>query len=165
MNVLLAYRDQSPRVRLQITTNGSGTQTKNVLSQLPPDIEVINSAKRSHVHSFFPFNVAPVDSKMYAFAEYTNACFRAEEHGIGLTPYGYYPCAIAGGIDRVFGFDVGRKVAPDPDDPMTGLLQQFCRLCGFFSYSRSRTDLEMLSPSWEVAYERYRTKKPTLSYY
>lgn len=25
--------------------------------------------------------------------------------GMGVTPYGYYPCAVAGGIDRIFGFN------------------------------------------------------------
>lgn len=39
----------------------------------------------------------------------TNGCWVASYCGTGLTPYGYYPCAVAGGIDRVMGFNIGRK--------------------------------------------------------
>jgi hypothetical protein len=105
---------------------------------------------------------------------------------MGLTPFGYYPCAIAGAIDRVFGFDKGRKHLPDPDDVMLDLFSVFCRLCGHFLENQRplwpdrrnngeenledaectvKTDGEIMSPTWITAYESYNKKPPELTKY
>lgn len=166
LDILLAYKkSQSHDICLQLSTNGFGGEVNSTLSKVPKGIEIIISPKKSRTQLFYPFNIAPKDSMIYKYANYSNGCFRISGVGIGLTPYGYYPCAIAGGIDRVFGFDVGRKEIPSPDDSMTDLLQIFCRLCGFFSYGRELTNREVMSSTWRMAYERYRTRKPNLSLY
>lgn len=165
-DILLEYKNRHSRnTCVQLSTNGFGEIVNNTLSRVPKEIEVINSSKDSNVHLFHPFNVAPQDSKLYKYADYSNGCFRTSDVGMGLTPYGYYPCAIAGGIDRVFGFDVGRKEMPSPDDSMVDLLQVFCRLCGFFSYGRKLVRGEAMSSTWRAAYERYGRSKPDMSSY
>ena len=43
--------------------------------------------------------MAPKDDHRHIFSDFRNCCWITEECGLGLTPYGYYHCAIAGGID------------------------------------------------------------------
>ena len=73
--------------------------------------------------------------------------------GIGLTPRGYYMCAVAGGIDRVFGFNRGRAHIPDDSDDMTDQMALFCRLCGHFGFAWP-TRKKKVSPTWKKAYEK-----------
>jgi hypothetical protein len=56
----------------------------------------------------------------------------------GLTPFGYYSCAPASGIDRVIGIDMGHKTLPAPDDQMYELRDKVCRYCGHFIGRRIR---------------------------
>jgi hypothetical protein len=56
----------------------------------------------------------------------------------GLTPFGYYSCAPAGGIDRVIGFDMRHKTLTAPDDQMYELRDKVCRYCGHFIGRRIR---------------------------
>jgi len=166
LDVLLTYKKtRSPDTCIQLSTNGFGQAVNGTLSKVPNGIRIINSSKKSNVHLFHPFNLAPEDSPVYRYADYSNGCWRISGVGMGLTPYGYYPCAIAGGIDRVFGFDVGRKQMPPPNDSMSDVLQIFCALCGFFGYGRKLTNREVMSSTWKIAYEEYRTTKPELSLY
>ena len=73
---------------------------------------------------------------------------------MGVTPYGYYPCAVAGAIDRIFGFN-RRKTLPEPDDDMREELRQFCAVCGHFK-ARTSEPLTgpVTSPTWQKAYAR-----------
>jgi hypothetical protein len=75
-----------------------------------------------------------------------------EHCGIGLTPYGYYPCAVAGGIDRIVGVDRGRKSLPDDDDDLQDQLAVFCRMCGHYDPVPTATVGDRRSPSWAAAY-------------
>ena len=68
-----------------------------------------NTMKESDVQpQFYAFNLAPADRKGASRIDFTNGCSNIEQYGIGLTPSGYYPCAIAGGIDRVANRNLGR---------------------------------------------------------
>ncbi len=166
VNLLLQYRDTyCPDTRIELTTNGYGRYVNKVIGKIPPGIEVHNSAKESQVQpTFSTFNVAPIDEPEYAKAEFANGCPITSECGIGLTPYGYYPCAIAGAIDRTFGLDLGRKELPDFDDNMEPELRRFCALCGHFKRDREApVDGPVQSPVWRAAYARARCQPPRLS--
>jgi len=154
----------SPDTSLHLVTNGFGRKVASVLSQVPKKVKIENSSKESSEQFFHPFNVAPKDRIEFKFADYSNGCEQTSKWGIGLTPYGYYPCALAGGIDRIFGFDLGRKRLPSPDDSMVDQLQVFCKLCGMFRYA-NHTWQGVMSLSWEKAYAEYKKKKPSLSLY
>jgi hypothetical protein len=68
---------------------------------------------------------------------------------------GFYPCAVAGAIDRVFGFNQAIKsVADVSEGAMVTKYQAFCRLCG---YNRPIDDSSrtLLSPAWKRAVERH----------
>ncbi|MFZ0964635.1 MAG: radical SAM protein [Terriglobia bacterium] len=166
VNLLLEYRDKYfPRTRIVVWTNGYGERVNRMLSLLPPGIEVENTAKSTKVQSaFHTFNVAPVDVPGYAGADFSNACSVVTTCGAGVTPYGYYPCAVAGAIDRTFGLNLARKEMPKPGDPMTKELRAFCALCGLFKPpTGEQLNGPVMSPTWVQAYARSRQDPPKLS--
>jgi len=153
---LLGYRAaQNPALRIVLCTNGSGRRVNRVLAALPKSIAVKSTAKSERQRLFRPFNRAPVDSRWYRFADYSAGCRILSDCGLGLTPLGYYPCAVAGGIDRVFGFGRGRQHLPEEDDDMRDLTALLCRYCGHFGFLWP-TKRQKTSPAWQAAYSRYR---------
>ncbi len=163
------YRAVYSDTSIQLVTNGYGQKVKRILQSIPKSIYVENSSKRGDVQpGFGPFNLAPQDSAAYSWADYRNGCAIASTCGMGLTPQGYYPCAIAGGVDRVLGIQRGRSRLPSPNDEMRDLMDTACRLCGRFRDGhyvpeRLRTPLlkQETSPSWQKIYTDWqlRTKK------
>lgn len=162
---LLKYKKKySQKTEIQLTTSGFGKKVNKILSTIPKEIEIENSSKKISSKFFHPFNIAPKDCKMYRYADYSNGCYITSVCGIGLTPYGYYHCAIAGSIDRVFGFDIGRKKIPSNNDEMRDQMKIFCGLCGHFRYALP-VNKEKISITWKIAYKKYKRKKPSLSGY
>ncbi len=130
---LLRYRAACPDTIVEVVTNGHGKRVQAALDGLPDEVMVDNSNKESPIQPHFgPFNLAPVDDPSFEGASYTNGCAVLEECGVGLTPMGYYPCAVAGGIDRILGEGIGRSVLPDDGDDMLAATERLCRLCGRF---------------------------------
>ncbi|MET0052262.1 MAG: radical SAM protein [Candidatus Thiodiazotropha sp.] len=163
---ILRWRDRhSPDTRIELTSNGFGPHVTRVIDNIPLEVAVNNTRKSSRVQPFRSFNVAPVDCAEYAFADYSNGC-RVIRTGIGLTPYGWYACPIAGGIDRIMGYNLGMKCLPDHKDDMLEQLEVFCRLCGHFKRLHLfpvRSVQQSLT--WKRAYARYREDPPTLTRY
>lgn len=169
LNEFERYRAEYPDTSIQLVTNGYGPKVKRILQSLPKSIYVENSSKSSDVQpGFGPFNLAPQDSAAYSWADYRNGCAIASTCGLGLTPQGYYPCAIAGGIDRVLGLQRGRSRLPPPRDEMRDLMDTACRLCGRFRdghYVPERLRPPLLkqetSPSWQKIYEDWQSRAGT----
>jgi hypothetical protein len=114
-------------------TNGYGEKVRSVLKTLPQNIWIENSRKSGQVQEDFgPFNLAPCDDSDFSCADYRNGCAIMEECGMGLTPMGYYPCAIAGGIDRIAGWGIGNDSLPAQDNNMLEMVERACALCGRF---------------------------------
>ena len=166
LNELERYRAEYPDTSIQLVTNGYGSKVKRILQSIPKSIYIENSSKNSDVQpGFGPFNLAPQDSASYLWADYRNGCAIASTCGLGLTPQGYYPCAIAGGIDRVLGLQRGRSRLPPASDEMRDLMDTACRLCGRFRdghYVPERLRPPLLkqetSPSWQKIYEDWRSR-------
>jgi hypothetical protein len=156
------YRDRhNPDLRIVVGTNGSGAHVRRMLDRLPPDIEIKNTWKGPRQRLFRPFNIAPLDRALYRWSDFASGCRILEDCGLGLTPQGYYPCAIAGGIDRVFGFGRGRRQLPRAKDDLHADLEIFCRRCGHFGFA-GLTKRTRMSPTWVRAYERFRNPKGRL---
>jgi len=154
--MLLNYKSFHRKdLRIVLCTNGSGPRVNKVLSTLPPGVEVKSTAKGGRQRLFRPFNIAPIDNVLYRFADFRAGCRILSDCGLGLTPTGYYPCAVAGAIDRVFGFGLGRRHLPEPEDDMRAEISVFCRYCGHFGFLWP-TRRQKMSPSWERAYDAYR---------
>lgn len=166
LRLVLEHRDRhSPGTRVVVCTNGFGPQVNRVLARLPAGAEVLNTRKSGPRQDFVPYNLAPCDRPEYAGVDFRNACRAARDCGAGLTAYGYYPCPAAGSLDRIFGFDLGRKTLPSPDDRMEEELSRFCPLCGFFRLNWT-TDVpsgSTMSPTWQRAYEAWRRTPPVLT--
>ena len=153
------YKLNFPKTRLEVTTNGFGRRVKRNIIRIPPFFHIENTAKTSVVQEgFYAFNMAPIDDQKYKNLDFTNGCSNIEDCGIGLTPSGYYPCTLAGGIDRILGIDMGRKTLPESEDDMLDLLKEFCKMCGRF---KSRVfkppwindNPQNTSPKWRNAYQ------------
>jgi len=164
IRLLLLYKDEVPTCEIEVVTNGYSRRTLKILEQLPSEISIENSFKTSVIQpSFGPFNKAPQDQLKNHFVDYSNGCEIMQTCGIGLTPQGYYPCAVAGGIDRVLGLSTGRVNIPDNKDSMADLCKETCRLCGRFEDGhfvpnklRPKLEKEVISPSWEQVYKSWK---------
>jgi hypothetical protein len=173
-------RRHSPWSWIQINTNGYSAVARGLASRVPPGVEVYSSDKRGPLQEHHcAFNVAPVDLPEYAGADFSQGCFQPTQYGLGLNRYGYYPHPACGGIDRVFGFDIGRKTLPTVDDDLGELFPRLCRYCGFFRVFNRAVQPDFYSgpsaaerarrgeqtASWKAAYERYRRARPSLNVY
>ena len=164
MERYLAYY---PPALVEVVSNGYGSKVARMLEKIPATINVENSAKSENIQpSFGPFNLAPQDSHVYKLADYRNGCSIPATCGVGLTPQGYYPCAVAGGIDRVLGKKNGRQYIPNADDEMRDLMDIACRLCGRFRDGhyvpvKLRAPLleQQTSPSWRGIYENWKHRQ------
>lgn len=157
---LRAWRDRdSPATRLTLVTNGRG-------GRVPGGVEIRSSNKTSPFQPhFLPFNLAPLDEPQFADSDFRNGCRILPVAGIALTPRGYYPCAVAGGIDRVFDLRLARAEIPAGGDDMLEDLERLCALCGQFhrnGVAPAVEPREMLSPSWRRAYEDLRQHSNTM---
>ena len=165
---LLQYRKSVPHCVIEVVTNGNGKAVKAMLKKIPAGIVIENSAKSGNLQpTFGPFNLAPVDTPAYRFADYRNGCAVMEECGMALTPLGYYPCAVAGGIDRIEGNQLGHDSIPADDDDMLAAAEKLCRLCGHFreghfipNHLRPLTMEQKTSPTWVRLYDKWRKEKP-----
>lgn len=164
---LKSFREQHcPDVLIELVTNGVGSDCAEILAKLGPDIKVINTSKKSKSNIFLGFNVAPRDLFLYRFADYSCGCWVPEFCGINLSPYGYYCCGAGAGIDRVFGFNVGRKSMPESSDSMRDQMEVLCGYCVHFKATKRRKiSREHLSPSWQKALEEYKTRKSNVTCY
>jgi hypothetical protein len=181
IHILNEYRrEHIPSAWIQINTNGYSDSGQRVLSRLPQGIDVYSSEKKGPLQDMHcAFNVAPVDLQEYADADFSQGCFQPAQFGLGLNRYGYYPHPTCGGIDRVFGFDIGRKNLPIVKDDLRDQFKQLCRYCGIFRVFSRRVhphyDIRptpeeaalrgQVSATWREAYRTYRDVPPSLSLY
>jgi len=174
LEVLENYRrEYSPATKIEISTNGFGVEVNDRLGRVPGYIQVNNSRKSNrYQEKFDAFNLAPCDKWYYVLTDFTNACKISSLCGMGLNRFGYYPCTVAGSIDRVFGFNIGIKKLPDQPQEFDEQKRTLCRYCGHFP-SRSfippeyKISLrgEPRSKSWVKSYQRFAEKPPILSLY
>ncbi len=156
LSELLRYRARVPAVCIELATHGHGSKVRAVLASLPPGIEIDDSGKVSNTPAFATVNVAPVDLPSYRSADYKNGCPVTSDCGIGLTPRGYYPCAVAGGIDRIFELGLQREELPADGDDLTDQLDALCRLCGHFKREvEEPVRAPVQSETWRRAYARW----------
>ncbi len=178
LKTLISYRqDYSPHTDIRVMTNGYGKTAKEALPSLSrKGISIFSSKKKSVVQQHHcAFNVAPCDVPEFENMNFSGGCYLPVCYGLGLTRYGYYPHPICGGIDRVFGFDIGRKTLPPSNDTMADQYARLCSFCGFFRYSLSlrgkgaerAADYARgaISSTWQQAYFRYWQEKPKLKEY
>lgn len=133
IEALLEYRRWEPGCSIQVVSNGHGKAVNAILNKLPAEVMIENTSKTGNLQpGFGAFNLAPADDPAFREANFRNGCDVMERCGMGLTPLGYYPCAVAGGIDRIAGGGLGYGSLPPDDDDMVAVSEKLCRLCGHF---------------------------------
>ena len=167
-------RERSPDTVVELLTNGYGTVVNNRLRKVPGNIKVINSRKTNSRRQgqFDAFNLAPCDQWYNFMTDYVNGCWVTQIMGCGLNRYGYYPCIVAGAIDRVFGFDIGIKQLPVQRSAFDEQKRRLCRYCGHFPPGsfivpelRVGVQGEPRSREWVDSYKNYHEHPPALTVY
>ena len=164
----------SPETILQVTSNGFGELVQEQLSKLPKHknliIDYVSFKDERIVPYFSPFNDAPIDKPDGNEKEYYKGCWVTSYCGIGLNQLGYYPCGVAGGIDRVFELNMGVQSLNNVDESIAKYLDTFCRFCGNFSdyeknfgnfiprNEKAALTKPIISESWKKAYKKYNGK-------
>jgi hypothetical protein len=168
LRALARYREFHPKCIVRILTNGHGERVRGVLTNLPTWVTVKNSEKEPGKQRFRTFNMAPVDADALRTDDFSRGCFVIEYCGMALTRHGYYCCAQASCIDRVFGIDLGLKsLSSATAAAMREQRARLCRYCGYYKYNyrEDRSGTQETSPSWRDALERYRKDPPRLTLY
>jgi hypothetical protein len=168
IDALIAYRDTySPSTKIGVGTNGCGKKVEKVIAAIPATVEILNTRKQvDDTHYFASFNVAPRDLERYRNADFRNACSVSHYAGSALTSSGFYPCGVGAGMDRIFGWNIGRQSLPDDSDDMLDMLETLCSHCGMFKRNMEPPVTQpTMSPTWVRAYEQYRNKAPILTRY
>ena len=148
---------------VRVATNG--TLSRNL--DLRPGDVYEDSGKTSPFPVYCPGNVAAKDLYPGHDSEtYHVGCYIPGTCGYGLTAYGYYPCGIAGAIDRVFNFDVGKRHLRDllREGAITEMFERFCPLCGWClvkDHGYPRTSTQLYSQSWMEAIKAADEKRMT----
>lgn len=168
LELLAAYkRDYSPLTRIQLCTNGYRSCVREIVSGAPSGIEVDNSNKTSPFQkSHVCVNNAPSDHSIHRYSDFSNACSVCVSQGMGLSPYGYYYCNVAAAIDRVFGFDLGRKSLPPAGYSTLESASDLCRYCGFFPQrKKDGSEPGRVSPTWRRVLYEYGKHAPPMTRY
>jgi hypothetical protein len=153
-------------VKIELVSNGYSDSTKKILKSLPKGIIEHNTEKTSHLQaSFDPINMAPIDNRYYRLTDFSNSCWITEYCGMGLTINGYYHCAVAGAIDRVFHLGLGEEELPRDDFDFKLQKRRICQFCGHFHSRRYIPPAERVpisgnpcSSSWIEAYANNQSK-------
>jgi len=78
--------------------------------------------------------------------------------GISMNYAGFFPCAVAGAIDRIFGLNqVIPNLADVSEAAMIEKYQIFCRLCGYYRPIRENSQT-LLSLAWQRALDEYHAR-------
>ncbi len=178
--ILTDYIDSySSSTILQITTNYYSEKSRNIIEKLPKHknlaINYHSFKKSNNIIYFSPFNDAPIDTIKFTKADYRKGCWVTSYCGIGFNKYGYYPCGVAGGIDRILGKNIGLKSLYDLDNNvLKSLMEDFCQYCGNFTdyhknygnfisrHNKAPFHKNVVSKTWVKLYANYRDKPPNL---
>ena len=174
LDLLVAWRDaESPLTVVELVSNGHGDRVRATLDRVPVGLRVKDTAKTGRFQpKYEAFNLAPVDDPLFSATDFRNGCWITQDCGLGLNTFGWYPCSVAGGIDRVFGEGLGLPSLPrDPYQLLDGL-RWACARCGHFKTGkwtdpgeRDPVVGEPMSRVWQDAYVRFRDHKPPLPRY
>jgi hypothetical protein len=164
------YVEFHPKCVVTLETAGAGKKVNAILEKVPAWVRIRNSSKSegNTNYGFVAYNDAPKDHAKYKLlADFSRGCRRlTDAYGLCGSMYGYYPCSPCMNVDRVFGFDVGIKKLEDvTEESLRTQMETLCKHCGWFQeekISQQQTE-QKLSKSWKAAFERYRTRRPSLS--
>jgi hypothetical protein len=153
-------------------TNGSPQAVQRAAEHLPPWFSTQNARtlQAKAWHGYNTVNVAPIDRQAYRDANpliFCEGCNIPEScGGVSLHTNGqYYPCPIAGHIDRVFqlgtGIDGLEAFLKAGIRHYRNVFYRTCRYCGWFKYPREVVSEQVTSPTWVQGFADYRVRTRT----
>jgi hypothetical protein len=120
---------------------------------IPPAFAIKTGVSKEQ---FYAASMAPIDRHPeWKNGRIFEGCVVSWSCGMGMNYRGYYCCAIAAAIDRVFRF--GQAIADLSgltQDAIEKQYQTFCPLCGHYEEIRCGNEQTWLSPTWERALGR-----------
>ena len=160
------FQKHSPATELKVISNGYSRKTQELLKKIPKRWYYENSFKDGSpdIPYFEPFNMAPIDMPEWKDEDFSKGCWISQYCGIGLTPEGYFPCAVAGGIERIMKLGKGEQSLPDDDKSLKDMYFSYCKFCGHFLQDGYLTRDERktrgfkpseMSESWKKAYKQW----------
>ena len=133
-----------------MATHGYGEHTNMVVRRIQhefPHIKILNSKKSGPVNEHFvAVCLAPVD---YGDTGPYHGCGVSWHCGIALNYRGFYPCAIAAAIDRIFNLNAFvTKLEEVTISRMKELWNVYCGLCGYHGRQRTCGNRTLVSRTW-----------------
>jgi len=174
-NIILSYKKEyNKNLKIEVSSNNHSEFSKMILkNDVIKNNSQINISKKTEfeINKFVNIYISPIDIEYFEKDNFTSGCVISQNCGIGLNLYGYYPCPVAGNIDRFLGLDKGRKVLPLDDDNMIDLYKIFCKHCGYYKYNRPEKNKEnkpilyqeKFSKTWQKIFENFFENKPNLT--
>ena len=161
------YRSgHNPELRSTLATHGHGDKTQRRLAELAtafPFLQFLNSRKTGPIQpDFVAPCIAPVDlDPEWAANHRYEGCSVSGHCGISMNYRGFYPCAVAGAINRIFKLNHAIVDLSDVSEvTMIEAYQTFCRLCGYYRPIKENSQT-LLSPAWQTTLDNYRTSGVT----
>jgi len=163
------FEKYSPNTDLKVISNGAGKRVNDALAEMPTRWLYNRSFKNDSSTDYFePFNQAPIDLEKWKDEDFRKGCWITQDSGIGLTPLGYFHCAIAGGIERIMQFGKGLDRIPKHPWEFLDIMDTYCRFCGHFlndiyhnrlQQRELSLDPNTMSKSWIRAYDTWPDRK------
>jgi uncharacterized radical SAM superfamily Fe-S cluster-containing enzyme len=160
------FKNNSPATELKVISNGYSKKSRDILSLIPEYWHHNKSFKDiKNLPYFEPFNIAPIDLPEWEKEDFSKGCWISQYCGIGLTPQGYFPCAVSGGIERIFRLGNGLTLLPQNIETLKSIYSDYCCFCGHFFQDQYRSrsvrkntgfDVSNISHSWNQAYLKWR---------
>jgi hypothetical protein len=168
LTVVKKYKEWRPKCIVEIATNGYSPYVRSVLKKLPPWVTIRNSHKTGRKHRFDSYNVAPVDIPKFQNSNFRKGCRVTQVDGLGLNPYGFYPCGPGASVDRIFHYGIGIKTLSDVNlMSMSKLLDTLCQYCGHFKYNKNEklVTKQVYSKSWTQALLQFKARDYLMAKY
>ena len=162
VDLLCEYRRaHNPNLHIRLSTHGNGPAVARKLAWLRerhPCVEILDTQKTSNEQSDFDaINIAPqdLDPEWHASHQY-EGCQIPSVCGIGFNYAGFYVCAIAGAIDRIYGLDLAIKdLRKLNSEQLMATYNAVCSKCGHYRPLRENKTT-LVSISWRRALQQYK---------
>ena len=136
-----------------LVTNSCGRDVKRTIRSIDSLISIEKRPKSPNEPWFTNMDLAPID-----VAESVTSCEITSICGLGLTPWGYFPCGAGAAIARSLDLDIGiRSLRDVNEENMIALLERLCQFCGHALPTAAGKD-DSVSPFWEKATADYRLR-------
>lgn len=167
-NIILKLKEIT--YSMELSTNGIIKDNRLNFLEKRNIITIRNSNKTGNVNVFRKIFIAPIDYNFDLIKhKVKEPCYLTHHCGININRYGYYVCAIAYTIDRIFGFNIGIKQLKDVNNKTLQSQKEIvCKYCGFLDNVFAETELTYYhskSKTWEEAFKKFQINKPVLTLY